>query len=67
MIIYPICLHVDVMKQEMRDHDDLNEHRSSKKRARASVMEKIGHQLDNSLKSILARFMWVFGVLRTEG
>lgn len=32
-----------------------------------ALWKRIGHQLDNSLKSILARFMWVFGVLRTEG
>lgn len=26
MIIYPIYFYVDVMKQEMRDQNDLNEH-----------------------------------------
>lgn len=39
MIIYPIYFHVDVMKQEMRDQNDLNEHSSSKERARTYFMD----------------------------
>lgn len=31
------------------------------------TIKRIGHQLDSSLESILARFMWVYSELLTGG